>query len=353
MTKPQVVHIIAIPRGLENGSHVRLPWITRSGGASGERRAMDVSVILPCYNGALTLRAQLDALARQSFSGTWELVFVDNGSTDDSVAIVETYRGRLPALTVVRAHDGSGPRQGVHHSYSVGFAHASGERFLLCEADDEVGDGWLQALGDALAIHPFAGAAIDYERLNEPTLHQGWTMQSREGGFLSSTVPLLKPWCIGCAMGLRREVYERIGAPTGECGTSWDIDYSWRAQNAGFPLTFVPEAVVHYRLRDRRRARFRQGRAWGDSQAQVLIKYAAPLSTGVVLRYHVMIARRAGDLVGEALRAARGTRTARYVMWELGWFAGHVTGLRHVYGTLFRRRGRKGDISADEPPVTA
>ncbi|MDP2356921.1 MAG: glycosyltransferase family A protein [Beijerinckiaceae bacterium] len=307
---------------------------------------MNVSVILPCYNGASTLATQLDALARQQYDGAWELVFVDNGSTDNSLTIVEAYRERLPSLTIVRAHDGSGPRQGVHYSYTVGFKHAAGNYFLLCEADDEVGEGWLQTLADALLIHPFVGAAVDYEKLNDPALTYRWTMQSRESGFLSATVPLLKPWCIGCAMGLRREVYERIGPPSGACGTSWDIDYSWRAQLAGFPLTFVRDAVVHYRLRDSGQARFRQGRAWGDSQAQVLVAYADPLTAGAFIRYHVMIARKAKEFLKIAWLMSTGTITLKYVAWEFGWFVGHMTGLRHLYRSTFAGKPPRGEDKA-------
>ena len=57
---------------------------------------MFVSVVLPCYNGASTLAEMLDSLVAQTYEGAWELVFVNNGSTDNSVEVAMSYAGRLP-----------------------------------------------------------------------------------------------------------------------------------------------------------------------------------------------------------------------------------------------------------------
>ncbi|HRJ00685.1 MAG TPA: glycosyltransferase, partial [Hyphomonas sp.] len=81
---------------------------------------MLVSVVLPCYNGASTLAAMLDSLVAQTFKGEWELLFVNNGSTDNSVEIAMSYADRLP-VRVVQAYIGHGPQGTVGHSYLVGF----------------------------------------------------------------------------------------------------------------------------------------------------------------------------------------------------------------------------------------
>lgn len=65
---------------------------------------MKLSVILPCYNGAKTIAVQLEALAHQSYTGSWELVVVNNGSTDRSMEIVASYRDYIPDLRIVEAY---------------------------------------------------------------------------------------------------------------------------------------------------------------------------------------------------------------------------------------------------------
>lgn len=67
---------------------------------------MKLSVILPCFNGAKTIALQLEALAHQCWSEPWELVVVNNGSTDDSMQIVQSYRNLLPNLRIVDASVG-------------------------------------------------------------------------------------------------------------------------------------------------------------------------------------------------------------------------------------------------------
>jgi len=52
---------------------------------------MKLSVIIPCYNEADTIATQLEVLAKQYWSEPWEVIVSDNGSTDDSLAIVEKY----------------------------------------------------------------------------------------------------------------------------------------------------------------------------------------------------------------------------------------------------------------------
>lgn len=58
------------------------------GGGDGRRPRL--SVIIPCLNAADTIGKQLEALARQEWSEPWEVVILDNGSTDETLAVAET-----------------------------------------------------------------------------------------------------------------------------------------------------------------------------------------------------------------------------------------------------------------------
>ena len=64
---------------------------------------MKLSVIIPCYNAARTIADQLDALASQQCSEPWEILIVNNRSTDNTVEIVEGYSQRLPNLRITEA----------------------------------------------------------------------------------------------------------------------------------------------------------------------------------------------------------------------------------------------------------
>ncbi len=239
---------------------------------------MTISVILPCYNGAATLAVQLESLARQDWPVGSELVVVNNGSTDDSMAIVRSYRDRFPLLRTVDAHDGSGPRLGVAHSYNTGVKAARGDRFAFCEADDEVGPGWLVAMQRALEEHSLVSGPLEYTRLNEPWLvaacnHGRWRQSD---GLMRDEVDLPPhlPFAFGCNLGMRREVYEQAGPFDLSVQTAWDADFCWQAQLRGFPLHYVNDVQVHYRLRHETLAMFRQARNWGRDRIPLLSRHS-------------------------------------------------------------------------------
>jgi GT2 family glycosyltransferase len=233
----------------------------------GERPAL--SVVLPCRNGAATIALQLEALAAQSWPGSWELVVADNGSTDDTVEVVERFRRRFPALRIVDAS----ARRGLAPALNVGVEGSSGRSVAFVNDDDEVAEGWLAAMAEALERHELVAGRLEYDRLNEP-----WAVELRERpqetalmewGFLDYL-----PFAACATIGVRRELHDSVGGfdetmvPAGE-----DMDYCWRLQREGARFEFVPEAVTHYRLRHSLRAAFRQGLSYGEGHALAYKKH--------------------------------------------------------------------------------
>ena len=66
-------------------------------------KSVAASVIIPVYNGANYITQQLDALAVQTGNPSFEVLVCDNGSTDDTRAVVESYNASYP-LRVVEMH---------------------------------------------------------------------------------------------------------------------------------------------------------------------------------------------------------------------------------------------------------
>lgn len=219
---------------------------------------MKLSVVIPCLNGAATLGEQLEALAAQVWTEPWEILVADNGSTDGSRELVRRYQERMPHLRLVDAAD----RSGQPHALNVGAREASGEALLFCDADDVVGEGWLRAMGQALARHDFVAARIDVDRLNPP-----WVSASRRGtqeqGLQRIPYPPYLPHAGGGTLGVKRALHEAVGGFDHELPAIHDTLYCLRIQLMGTPLVFVPEAVVHMRLRATFSGIFRQGRSYG------------------------------------------------------------------------------------------
>jgi len=204
-------------------------------------RPSSVSVIVPAYNAAATLAEQLEALAAQRFDGDWELVIVDNGSTDGTADLARHYGKRFSAFTLV---DG-GSRRGHSAPRNAGAIAARGELLAYCDADDVVAAGWLQAMADAARHYDLIGGWLDVQPLNDDATrswHQPWPRDQLRSWLL--------PYAVSANLAIWADVLRDLGGWSGEYEAGGeDTELSWRAQLAGYRLGFAPDAVAYYRYR--------------------------------------------------------------------------------------------------------
>lgn len=287
-----------------------------------------LSVILPCFNGAATLAVQLQALTLQDWPGGWELIVVNNGSTDDSMAIVEAWRPRLVGLKIVEAHLPGTARLGVPHSYNTGIQAATGDAFVFCEADDEVAPGWLAAMGRALSAHDFVVARLDHRKLNAEWLHPPEGEGYQSAGLYRMPVAPHFYSASACGFGLSRSLYEKLGPLDIHFPIVHDGEYCWRAQLAGHALHFEPDALVHYREKSALMDRFRQGRNWGRDTIRLHHHFATAMGHLSLVRHLVSMVRLlpsgAGALLSRALGRPQGRGALAEWVWNFGWAAGKL-----------------------------
>src|SRR4051812_37521166 len=115
------------------------------------RCPVDLSVVIAARDAESTLGEQLRALEAQEWDGTWEVLVVDNGSTDGTVDVVRRAATGWPALRLVPATNGVGPA----YARNVGARAAAGRSLAFCDADDVVAPGWVVAVGAALRREEF------------------------------------------------------------------------------------------------------------------------------------------------------------------------------------------------------
>jgi glycosyltransferase involved in cell wall biosynthesis len=202
-------------------------------------RPFKLSVIIPCFNAGRTLSVQLDALSSQTWTEPWELILVDNGSTDDSTAVAQRFKDRFPAFTIISAPD----RKGAAHARNAGVSVARSDHIAFCDADDEVAPGWVSLIGRALDRHQVVYGRFRFEKFNDPIVAERsnkiWEDGLYRGRFL--------PGGGSGNLGIHRCVHEAIGGFDESLPRSEDADYYWRLQLEGFELHFIPEAIVQVR----------------------------------------------------------------------------------------------------------
>ncbi len=93
-----------------------------------------VSIVIPVYNASGVIRETLDSVVSQTFRD-WELILVDDGSTDKSVEIIEEYIRTHEDMPVRLVKNSSG-RHGAAHARNTGIEHARGRYLAYIDADD-------------------------------------------------------------------------------------------------------------------------------------------------------------------------------------------------------------------------
>ncbi|MCM0583276.1 glycosyltransferase family 2 protein [Weissella diestrammenae] len=99
-----------------------------------------VSVIMPIYNQGEKCRIALESFARQTMPN-FELLIIDNHSTDDSMVIVDEFANSFSNMQVITCEE-----QGVSHARNKGLAHACGDLIIFADPDDAVADNLIEKM---------------------------------------------------------------------------------------------------------------------------------------------------------------------------------------------------------------
>jgi cellulose synthase/poly-beta-1,6-N-acetylglucosamine synthase-like glycosyltransferase len=208
-----------------------------------------ISVLLPARNAARTLPEALEGLFAQRGAPPWELVCVDDGSTDGTAEVLERAARTAPRCVPVRIVRGEG--RGLVAALNLGLAGCRGALIARMDADDRVHEDRLRLQAELLARRPALGAAGSLVRMFPEPLTAGLARLSR---WLDSVVaeedcanarfieaPLVHP-----SITFRRAALDAVGG-FHDRGWAEDWDVQLRLVAAGFALAKVPQVLLDWR----------------------------------------------------------------------------------------------------------
>lgn len=212
------------------------------------------SIIIPHFNGRHHLEECFNALRGQS-DRDFEVILVDNGSSDGSQAYV---RAHYPEVRLLEL----GQNRGFTGACNAGYAAARGEIIILLNNDTAVAPEWLAEIRRAFAAHPEVGSvaskmllydrrdhfhtAGDYYRVDGLPGNRG-VWQKDEGQY--DRAEYVFSACGGAA-AYRRAMLETIGFLDDDFFFSCeDVDLGWRINLAGWKVLYLPTAVVYHKLK--------------------------------------------------------------------------------------------------------
>lgn len=274
----------------------------------------NISVILCCHNGAQRLRPTLDHLAKQRFSVklSWELVFVDNASTDGSADFVrQLWTEMMPVGTLKVVAE---PQTGLIHARRAGIVAAEGDLVVFCDDDNWLQDDYLQIAYNRLSDHPEYGAVggrgIAVADMPLPAEWAEW-----EGDYACGRIAAESCVCdyrrslFGAGLATRRALMQKVfAAPFVLCGRQGtvltsgdDSEICDRIMLAGYHLYYEERLVFqHYMPNERLTDAYHRRLLQGFEQMYGLLEhYSAAIVYGRMTRWQLLqeLCRRIGSVL--------------------------------------------------------
>ena len=212
------------------------------------------SIIILNYNLALYTRNLIESIRRNTKTGSYEIIVVDNGSTDDSVPYL---RQQKDVRLIVNAEN-----MGFPKGCNQGMEAARGDEILLLNNDTLVTYNWLSNLRKALysdtaigAVGPVTNSCSNRQQIDVPyenklTEQSMADMYAFARDYNHSNPGKWYKWMslVGYCLLLKQEVYQKIGNLDERYfpGNFEDDDYCLRIRQAGYELLLCEDTFVHH-----------------------------------------------------------------------------------------------------------
>lgn len=172
---------------------------------------IDVSIIIPCKNEINNLKNTVDSIMDSKNNLSFEIIVVDDGSTDGSCDFIDINKDIYKAITLI-----SSKNNGAAGSRNLGAKMAIGKYLFFCDAHVSVPNYWIDNLIKTLEendAHTIAPIITDMNNDQSKGYGQTWndklevTWLIQKPSINGSEIPI----ACGCAFGIKREVFDSIG----------------------------------------------------------------------------------------------------------------------------------------------
>ncbi len=198
-----------------------------------------VSIVLPCYNGERFLSQSLDSVLAQTMTD-WELIIVNDCSTDNTANIANDYARRDSRISVIHNET----NQKLPKSLNIGFAAAHGE-YLTWTSDDNIAKpNWLSTLVEYLDTHP----STDMVSANMDLIDENGVVFSvaRQKCGANEFMQLACRCNVGAAFMYRKSIADLVGEYDVSMFCAEDYDYWIRIALKG-RIDYIDDNIYMYR----------------------------------------------------------------------------------------------------------
>lgn len=211
---------------------------------------MNISVVIPNYNGASLLEKNLSKVIKEVDdyeSGSKEIIIVDDGSTDESLDILDKFKNANKNIRVLSNEK----NLGFSSSVNKGVSSSEGDIIILLNTDIIPETGFLKPLIDNFKDdNVFAVGCLDKSVEKGGVVLRGRGLGEWKRGFLIHRKGEVDKkntlWVSGGSGAFRKSIWEKLGGFNELYNPFYyeDIDLSYRALKSGFKVLFEPKSIV-------------------------------------------------------------------------------------------------------------
>jgi GT2 family glycosyltransferase len=211
-----------------------------------KRRA--ISVVISTYNRCGQLAGALDALCTQRGGTDYEVIVVDNNSSDETRAVVQSRLSRYPHLRYIFE-----PQQGLPHARNAGILAATAPIVAFTDDDVEVGPDWVATVSRIFETHPDVDMIGGRVRPVWPASVPPWITSTQLGPFalgergdseIRVSAENAAPCLVGANFAFRARVFDRVGLFDPSYTKSQDREIQLRLWRAGGVGLYSPDLAI-------------------------------------------------------------------------------------------------------------
>ncbi|HEY8280785.1 MAG TPA: glycosyltransferase [Bdellovibrionota bacterium] len=221
------------------------------------------SVIISAKNEAQRVEACFHSLSRQRSPYPFEVILVDNGSTDGTYALATRLAKKHKNFHVIRER-----KPGSASARNRGALKARGKILLFTDADCRHSPTWVREMSRPLltpSSYPLAAVGgrtvSDFEKSKSPGIVERYLDQLFDFWEKDrlSAFPAFLPWAPTCNLAVKAQVFRELGGfePSWK-NAAYDVDFCWRLVLCGFVLGYAPKAEVRHLRRGSLKGLIRQ-----------------------------------------------------------------------------------------------
>ena len=232
---------------------------------------LNFSIIIPVYNRPNEIDELLESLSKQDFQENFEVLIIEDGSTEKCDVVVEKYQENLNIHYFFKENSGAG------NSRNFGMQQALGNYFIILDSDVILPSHYLSAVNNQLKINftdAFGGpdAAHKSFTLLQKAINYSMTSLLTTGGIRGkkNAVGTFQPRSFN--MGISKNAFEKTQGFS-EMKIAEDIDLTFRLWQHGFKTQLIEAAFVYHKRRTSLKQFFNQTFQFGQARPFLNQKY--------------------------------------------------------------------------------